>query len=302
MSSLTKNQQFLIRYVIGNDMQRARQMVDGVLAEDTTQKDAAFVSEMKERLARAQEMPLAYKGYLTGGYVSDEEMQRYFCSDREKAVAETIIRMSRAAEKLEELQIHYTNATLLYGPSGCGKTMFAKYLAYTMGRPLYYVNFASTVDSLMGQTAKNITKVFQAAASVPCVLFLDEIDCVALTRDAHGQKGPDGELERTTISLMQCLDTLPNRVVLLAATNRPDIIDPALMRRFSQRHKIQMPTDEEAVKMVELFFSSIGQENPYSDEEIRNLYREALTPAMLMVGIVQRLAEQIAQEEGDKPC
>ncbi len=210
--------------------------------------------------------------------------------------------MSRAAEKLEELQIHYTNATLLYGPSGCGKTMFAKYLAYTMGRPLYYVNFASTVDSLMGQTAKNITKVFQAAASVPCVLFLDEIDCVALTRDAHGQKGPDGELERTTISLMQCLDTLPNRVVLLAATNRPDIIDPALMRRFSQRHKVQMPTDEEAVKMVELFFSSIGQENPHSDEEIRNLYREALTPAMLMVGIVQRLAEQIAQEEGDKPC
>ena len=154
----------------------------------------------------------------------------------------------------------------------------------------------------MGQTAKNITKVFQAAASVPCVLFLDEIDCVALTRDAHGQKGPDGELERTTISLMQCLDTLPNRVVLLAATNRPDIIDPALMRRFSQRHKVQMPTDEEAVKMVELFFSSIGQENPHSDEEIRNLYREALTPAMLMVGIVQRLAEQIAQEEGDKPC
>lgn len=132
MSSLTKNQQFLIRYVISNDMQRAKQMVNGVLAEDTTQKDAAFVSEMKERLARVQEIPLAYKGYLTGGYVSDEEMRRYFCSDREKAVAETIIRMSRAAEKLEELQIHYANATLLSGPSGCGKTMFVKYLICTL--------------------------------------------------------------------------------------------------------------------------------------------------------------------------
>lgn len=299
MSSLTKNQQFLIRYIVGNDLHRARQMVTGVLAEDTTQKDAAFVFEMKERLAREQEMPLAYKGYLNGGYVNSEEMRRYFCSDREKAVADTIIRMSKAAEKLEELQIHYANATLLYGPSGCGKTMFAKYIAYTMGRPLYYVNFASTVDSLMGATAKNITKVFQAAASAPCVLFLDEIDCVALTRDAHGQKGPDGELERTTISLMQSLDTLPNRVVLLAATNRPDIIDPALMRRFSQKHEMQMPTDAEAVKMVELFFSSIRKENPYSDEEIQKLYHEAWTPANLMVGIVQRLAEQIAKEEGE---
>lgn len=299
MSSLTKNQQFLIRYVIGNDMQRARQMVNGVLAEDTTQKDAAFIAEMKERLARAQEIPLAYKGYLSGGCVSDEEMRRYFCSDREKAVAETIIRMSRAAEKLEELQIHYANATLLSGPSGCGKTMFAKYLAYTMGRPLYYVNFASAVNSLMGETAKNITKVFQAAASVPCVLLLDEIDCVAFARDAHGQTGADGELERTTISLMQNFDTLPNRVVLLAATNRPDIIDPALMRRFSQKHEMQMLTDEEAAKMVELFFASIGQEDPYSDEEIQNLYREAGNPAMLMVGIVQRLVEQIAKEEGE---
>lgn len=296
MPALSNSQKYLAQCIIRNDLQTARRALINVLAEDTSQKNAGFVSETMAALKKEAELPAAYEGILSGGYVSDEEISRYYCTDCEKAAADTIIRMHAAAEKLGEIHIHYTNAALLYGPSGCGKTMFAKYVAHRMGLPMYYVNFASAVDSLLGGTAKNIGRVFRCAKEIPCVLLLDEIDCVALKREGHGQKGPDGELERTTISIMQNLDELPNSAVVIAATNRPDIIDPALMRRFSQRHKVQMPTDKEAVKMVELFFSSIGKENPYSDEEIRHLYYEAGSPAMLMVGIVQGLAEQIAKE------
>lgn len=191
------------------------------------------------------------------------------------------------------------NSTLLYGPSGSGKTMFAKYIAYIMDLPLYYVNFSTAVDSFLGGTAKNIGKAFQCAKERACVLFLDEIDCVARTRKDSGREGADGELERTTISLMQNLDTLPNNVILLAATNRPDVIDPALMRRFSQKHEVKMLSEEEAEQMVESFFASIGQKVPYTKREIAEKYQQAGSPADLMVKIIQELAERLSEETGE---
>jgi len=297
MPALSNSQKYLAQCIVRNDLQAAKRALARVLTEDASQKNAGFVSETMAALKKMPELPAAYEGILTGGYVSDEEISRYYCPDREKAAADTIIRMHAAAEKLSEMHIHYSNATLLYGPSGCGKTMFAKYVAHRMGLPMYYVNFASAVDSLLGGTAKNIGRVFRCAGEIPCVLLLDEIDCVALKREDCGQKGPDGELERTTISVMQNLDELPNSVVLIAATNRPGIIDPALMRRFTQKHEVLMPANREAVKMADLFFSSIGQENPYPDAEIIELYHKAGNPAGLMTSIIQQLAERIAEEK-----
>ena len=294
---LTDRQKNLIRLLADERYAEARNCLLSVLEEDTTKKDSAFVEKYKAVLTKKPALPAMYQNVLEGGWPDEEEMQRYVLSDREKAVSETIRRMYKAAEKLAGMHIRYTNATLLYGPSGCGKTMFARYIAYVMGLPLYYVNFAAAVDSLLGGTAKNIGKAFQCAKERACVLFLDEIDCVAMTRKSAGRGGADGELERTTISLMQHLDSLPNHVVLLAATNRPDILDPALMRRFTQKHEVQMLSADEAVQMVEQFFASVGRNTPYTAEDIKAQYRIAGNPANLMVRIVQELAQQLAEEE-----
>ena len=294
---LTNRQKNLIRLLADERYAEARNCLLSVLEEDTTKKDSAFVEKYKAVLTKKPALPAMYQNVLEGGWPDEEEMQRYVLSDREKAVSETIRRMYKAAEKLAGMHIRYTNATLLYGPSGCGKTMFARYIAYVMGLPLYYVNFAAAVDSLLGGTAKNIGKAFQCAKERACVLFLDEIDCVAMTRKSAGREGADGELERTTISLMQNLDSLPNHVVLLAATNRPDILDPALMRRFTQKHEVKMLSADEAVQMVEQFFASVGRNTPYTVADIKAQYRTALNPANLMVHIVQELAQQLAEEE-----
>lgn len=295
--TLSERQKNLISMLVNERYSEARSYLPYILAEDKSKKDEAFVSKYLQLLEQKPALPAAYQGVLQGGYPDEEEMKRYYLSDREKAVADMIRRMYRAADRLDKMQIHYVNSTLLYGPSGCGKTMFAKYIAYIMGLPLYYINFSTAVDSLMGKTAKNIGKAFQCARERACVLFLDELDCVARTRKGSGREGADGELERTTISLMQNLDTLPNNVILLAATNRPDVIDPALMRRFSQKSEVQMLSEDEAVRMVQMFFASIGQEVPYTAEEIKAKYRGSGSPADLMVRIVQDLAEKLAEEE-----
>ena len=295
--TLSERQKDLITMMVNERYANARSYLPHILAEDKSKKNEAFVAKYLRLLEQKPALPVAYQGVLQGGYPDEEEMKRYYLSEREKAVADTIRRMYKAAEKLNELKIHYTNSTLLYGPSGSGKTMFAKYIAYIMDLPLYYVNFSTAVDSFLGGTAKNIGKAFQCAKERACVLFLDEIDCVAMTRKDSGREGADGELERTTISLMQNLDTLPNNVILLAATNRPDIIDPALMRRFSQKHEVQMLSEDETVQMVQMFFASIGQEVPYAAEEIKAKYREFGSPADLMVRIVQEMAEKLTEEE-----
>ena len=295
--TLSERQKDLISMLVNERYTNARSYLPHILAEDKSKKNEAFVAKYLKILEQKPALPAAYQNVLQGGYPDEEEMKRYYLSEREKAVADTIRRMYRAADKLDKMRIHYVNSTLLYGPSGSGKTMFAKYIAYIMDLPLYYINFSTAVDSLLGGTAKNIGKAFQCAKERACVLFLDEIDCVAMTRKGSGREGADGELERTTISLMQNLDTLPNNVILLAATNRPDVIDPALMRRFSQKHEVQMLSEKEAEQMVERFFASIGQEMLYTAEEIKARYRETGSPADLMVRIVQDLAGKLAGEE-----
>ena len=295
--TLSERQKDLISMLVNERYTNARSYLPHILAEDTSKKNEALVAKYLKILEQKPALPAAYQNVLQGGYPDEEEMKRYYLSEREKAVADTIRRMYRAADKLDKMRIHYVNSTLLYGPSGSGKTMFAKYIAYIMDLPLYYINFSTAVDSLLGGTAKNIGKAFQCAKERACVLFLDEIDCVAMTRKGSGREGADGELERTTISLMQNLDALPNNVILLAATNRPDVIDPALMRRFAQKHEVQMLSEKEAEQMVERFFFFFLQEMLYTAEEIKARYRETGSPADLMVRIVQDLAGKLAGEE-----
>ena len=147
-------------------------------------------------------------------------------------------------------------------------------------------------------TIPPIPKIQIPQIRIPAFRFhIENGKLVCTVYKGGGREGADGELERTTISLMQNLDTLPNNVILLAATNRPDVIDPALMRRFSQKNEVQMLSEDEAVRMVQMFFASIGQEVPYTAEETKVRYREAGSPADLMVRIVQDLAEKLAEEE-----
>jgi len=158
---------------------------------------------------------------------------RYWVTDQARRIAAQVHAMRVSAPRLRALGLPARNTTMLYGNPGTGKTEMARWIAYQEGLPLMYVNMSSTVDSLMGRTAKNISRVFQHAHRGSCVLMIDELDCVANTR-ASAVRAADGELNRTTVTFMQEIDRLPPGVVLLAATNRVDMLDPALMRRFAQ--------------------------------------------------------------------
>ncbi len=149
---------------------------------------------------------------------------------------------------------------LLYGPPGGGKTSIAKQIALETGLPLVIARFDAIVSSLLGNTAKNIRKIFDFADKKPCILFLDEFDAIAKARDNEFEHG---ELKRVINSLLQSIDQYSN--VLIAATNHSEILDNAVWRRFSTIIEVTKPTSKEFIG--ELMESILKEHNIIIESE-----------------------------------
>ena len=234
------------------------------------------------------------------------DTERYFVTDQAQRIAEQVHAMRVSAPSLRALGLPARNTTLLWGPPGTGKTELARWIAYREGLPLMYVNMSSTVDSLMGRTARNISTVFRHAHKGSCVLMIDELDCVANTR-ASAVRAADGELNRTTVTFMQEIDRLPPGVIMLAATNRYDMLDPALLRRFAQVERMERLPYGAARKMIGDWAASIAQQTQnaviFSDAELDALSADYeqdddVTQAIVVQRAISLLADKlVAQSE-----
>lgn len=126
---------------------------------------------------------------------------------------------------------------LLSGPPGTGKSLLAGHIAARLERPLYVVRLDSVISSLLGDTAKNIRSIFEFVPSRG-VLFLDEIDAIAKVRDDRQEMG---ELKRVVNTLLQGLDSLDDRAIVIGATNHAQLLDSAVWRRFPYMISLDLP-------------------------------------------------------------
>ena len=135
---------------------------------------------------------------------------------------------------------------LIHGEPGTGKTSLARSIAIALNLPLVTTRSDTLVSSLLGQTSKNLRQVFEYASQWPCVLFLDEFDALAKDRADSREVG---ELQRVVIALLQNIDALDGSVVLIAATNHPQLLDPAVWRRFDFKIATELPKEPERARM-----------------------------------------------------
>lgn len=149
----------------------------------------------------------------------------------------------RFPERLLEAGLAPTRTVLFVGPPGVGKTLAARSLAHDLDRALIVLDLSSVMSSLLGRTGENVRRVLDYAKQRPCVLLLDEFDAVAKRRDDVGEVG---ELKRLVTVLLQEIDTWPEGPLLVAATNHPELLDPAIWRRFEQVVTFPLP-DETAL-------------------------------------------------------
>ena len=256
--ALNQNTKRLIKAVADNNLQAAKAHVKAILANETAQCNKHFVNSIKNKLstptANLMDLPHNIKGMLMVEDVSVSfNNDRYVLSDNSAEVTEKILSTWRTHERLTEYGINYLNSTLLYGESGCGKTMLGRYIAYTAGLPFAYLNFSNIVASYLGKTGSNIAAVFDHVAKMKCVFMLDELDAIGLKRGSEDI----GEMARIVITLMQCLDSMDNGAIVLGATNREDIIDSALKRRFALHHEMGLPDTETRKEITRCYFETI---------------------------------------------
>ncbi len=180
---------------------------------------------------------------------SDEKNKVFFRdvagADEEKEELREVVEFLKQPDKFSDLGARIPKGVLLIGPPGTGKTLLAKAVAGESGVPFYSISGSDFVEMYVGVGASRVRDLFETAKkTAPCIIFIDEIDAVGRHRGA-GWGGGHDEREQTLNQLLVEMDGfgVNDGVIVMAATNRPDILDPALMRpgRFDRQVTVNLP-------------------------------------------------------------
>jgi SpoVK/Ycf46/Vps4 family AAA+-type ATPase len=175
-------------------------------------------------------------------------------AEAEQAVRELAEEQHRA-DLLRSHNIEPRNRVLLAGPPGNGKTSLAEAIADVLSVPFLVVRYEAVIGSYLGETAQRIGQVFEHARSRQCVLFFDEFDVVGKER---GDLHETGEIKRVVSSLLLQIDALPSYVVVVTASNHPELLDRAVWRRFQIRLELPMPQQGQIEEWFKRFEKRTG--------------------------------------------
>ncbi|WP_281714401.1 ATP-dependent zinc metalloprotease FtsH [Allobaculum stercoricanis] len=197
-----------------------------------------------------------YKGEMTHTTFKDVAGQ-----DEAKQNLKEIVSFLNNPGRYNEIGAKMPKGALLVGPPGTGKTLLARAVAGEAGVPFYFIAGSEFVEMFVGRGAKRVRDLFKEARKhAPCIVFIDEIDTIGKKRDGSGFNGND-EREQTLNQLLAEMDGFDGSkgIVLLAATNRPDSLDPALTRpgRFDRRIPVELPDLEGREAILQLHAKNV---------------------------------------------
>ena len=228
----------------------------------------------------------------------------------EKEEVAELIDFLKNPKKFQNLGARIPKGVLLVGPPGTGKTLLAKAVAGEANVPFYYISGSDFVELFVGVGASRVRDMFkQAKQSAPCLIFIDEIDAVGRQRGS-GIGGGHDEREQTLNQLLTEMDGFGANegIIIIAATNRPDVLDPALLRpgRFDRQVTVSLPDAKEREEILKVHarnktfdksvnLAAISQRTPgFSGADLENLLNEAALLA------VRRNKNAIGMDEVDE--
>ena len=237
----------LIRAGARDDKSQFQKTVEALAADERAKNHSILADRIIAQLQQdhnGRPKPLAppseqsLSGPLVSEVVPNKRMEDLILpAEAEQAVRELVEEQHRA-DLLRSHNLEPRNRILLAGPPGNGKTSLAEGIAEALNTPFLVVRYEAIIGSYLGETAQRIGQVFKLARSRQCVLFFDEFDTIGKER---GDLHETGEIKRVVSSLLLQIDALPSYVVVVTASNHPELLDRAVWRRFQIRLELPMP-------------------------------------------------------------
>ena len=180
---------------------------------------------------------------------SDYSFENLVVSEKVGSELQLFVKEHQSVELLQKYNLPVANKVLLQGPSGCGKTLASYVIAGELQKMMVVVNLGAIVSSKLGETSKNLAKIFRKAAADDCIIFIDEFDSLGKVRDYSQDHG---EMKRVVNTILQLFDYLPQSSIVIAATNQKGMVDPALLRRFDLSLKLDLPSANQIKELITL--------------------------------------------------
>src|SRR5580700_8395235 len=236
----------LIKAATRNDQALVRKTVEAMVAEERSKRHTIFAEQLEQQLhlngngAKTELVParLPIALDLVQEITPRKTLSDIVLSSTLRSAVDELVEEHHRSDLLRSYNLKPRNRILLTGAPGNGKTSLAEALAHSLMVPLVVVRYEGLITSYLGETATRLRRLFEFAHTRRCVLFFDEFDTLGKERgDIH----ETGEIKRVVSSLLLQIDDLPSHVVVISATNHPELLDRAVWRRFQIRLELPPP-------------------------------------------------------------
>ena len=259
----------LVRSGAEGDRALFRKTAEALIAEERAQQHGVLADNLTRCLNGSNGSPRAVNGTEIPDLLLEISPRRTVAELTLKpdvlGACRELIEEQNRAELLRSQGLEPRHRVLLIGSPGNGKTSLAEALAEGLVVPLLAVRYESLIGSFLGETASRLRRIFDCVRTRRCVLFFDEFDTVGKER---GDTHETGEIKRVVSSLLLQIDDLPTHVIVVAATNHPELLDRAVWRRFQIRMKLEPPGAPGIRQWIEAFSQRSGLDLRHKPETI----------------------------------
>ncbi len=268
----------LIKYALNGNKSMLKKVTEAIIAEERNKQHTVLADRIETELNRTHEtssnntlnnpnrQTIEYRAEnLISEIVPQKKISDLILSQDILHVCNQFIQEQFRVDLLRSYGLEPRNRLLFIGPPGNGKTSLAEALAESLMLPLFVVKYESIVGAYLGETALRLRKLIDYASTRKCILFFDEFETLGKER---GDTHETGEIKRVVSSLLLQIDNLPSHVIVIGATNHPELLDRAVWRRFQIRLTLPLPSRANICLWLENFQRKYKIKFEYATETI----------------------------------
>ena len=254
----------LVKYAVAGNKAMVKKVAEAIIAEERSKQHGVLADRLENTMRHKQILDSRAENLFIE-IQPKKKMSDLILPSDVISISEQLISEHFRVNLLRSYGLEPRNKILLIGPPGNGKTSLAEAISEALMLPLYVVKYESLVGAYLGETASRLKKLIDYVSTRNCVLFFDEFETLGKER---GDTYETGEIKRVVSSLLLQIDNLPSHVIVVGATNHPELLDRAVWRRFQIRVNLPIPTRNNIIAWLEKFQQTHRVRFEYASETI----------------------------------